>query len=385
MSIRRSMKLAIAAVLLAATGSADALAAPQDVCASLEANLAAVQRAASGNAGQLQQIDQSMARARQDLDRASAQARAAGCMGGFFLFAPRPDPRCGAMMATVNRLQAAYARLADARNRAGGDPYTLNRNRTALLQALGNNNCGPQYAAYGNGGGYQQQGGGGFFASLFGPSRFRSYDQYGTFDNGGAPAPQVGTYRTLCVRTCDGYYFPISFSTVPSRFATDQETCQSMCPGSDVALYIHRNPGQESEDMVSLTGQPYSSLATAFKYRQSYDAACTCHSAMQASLSPTAPNGDARRSLGLRPTPARSAAQAQSQRGPRDAGQPRRRLRAFRGEAGRGDGGRRRPDGKRRAVERSLGPDRRPVVLHRSVEAAQRTTVMRVAARVMPV
>jgi hypothetical protein len=281
------MKLAIAAVLLAATGAADALAAPQDVCASLEANLAAVQRAASGNAGQVQQIDQAMTRQRQDLDRATAQARAAGCMGGFFLFAPRPDPRCGAMMATVNRMQANYSRLADARNRAGGDPYTVNRNRTALLQALANNNCGPQYAAYGTR--PQQQGGGGFFASLFGPSRFRSYDQYGTFDNGGAPAPQVGTYRTLCVRTCDGYYFPISFSTVPSKFASDQQTCQSMCPGSDVALYIHRNPGQESEDMVSLTGQPYASLPTALKYRQSYDAACTCHPTMQASLSPAAP------------------------------------------------------------------------------------------------
>jgi hypothetical protein len=26
-----------------------------------------------------------------------------------------------------------------------------------------------------------------------------------------------GTYRTLCVRLCDGFYFPISFSTIPSN------------------------------------------------------------------------------------------------------------------------------------------------------------------------
>ena len=32
------------------------------------------------------------------------------------------------------------------------------------------------------------------------------------------------TYRTVCVRLCDGYYFPVSFSTLPSHFARDTET-----------------------------------------------------------------------------------------------------------------------------------------------------------------
>ena len=31
---------------------------------------------------------------------------------------------------------------------------------------------------------------------------------------GGDFGPQSGTYRTVCVRTCDGAYFPISFATV---------------------------------------------------------------------------------------------------------------------------------------------------------------------------
>ena len=39
--------------------------------------------------------------------------------------------------------------------------------------------------------------------------------------------PQSGTYRTVCVRTCDGFYFPISFATVPARFPDDEKTCKA--------------------------------------------------------------------------------------------------------------------------------------------------------------
>ena len=38
------------------------------------------------------------------------------------------------------------------------------------------------------------------------------------------------TYRTVCVRTCDGYYYPISFSTNASRFREDEMTCRDPAP-----------------------------------------------------------------------------------------------------------------------------------------------------------
>ncbi|PHP66588.1 hypothetical protein CSC94_12950 [Zhengella mangrovi] len=91
-----------------------------------------------------------------------------------------------------------------------------------------------------------------------------------------------GTYRTLCVRTCDGYYFPMSFSTTPEFFGRDEEACQSMCPGTEVRLFAHRTLGEESEDMVSLTGEPYTALPTAFAYRDpkfSTPQGCTCNAA----------------------------------------------------------------------------------------------------------
>lgn len=90
--------------------------------------------------------------------------------------------------------------------------------------------------------------------------------------------PQIrhgGTYRTVCVRLCDGFYFPISFSTTRERFAADQAACESRC-SSDAKLYVSRSPDGAPDDMVDLKGQPYSRLKTAFLYRTAYDASCKC-------------------------------------------------------------------------------------------------------------
>jgi hypothetical protein len=83
------------------------------------------------------------------------------------------------------------------------------------------------------------------------------------------------TYRTMCVRLCDGYYWPVSFATAMDHFARDAQTCTRSC-GTPVALYYYRNPGGEAEEMVSLGGQPYKNLGTAFLYRTVYDPGCKC-------------------------------------------------------------------------------------------------------------
>ena len=79
----------------------------------------------------------------------------------------------------------------------------------------------------------------------------------------------------MCVRLCDGYYFPISYATTREHFARDAKQCERSC-GSPARLYAYENPGQEPEQMEDLRGSPYASLKTAFQFRQSYDAACTC-------------------------------------------------------------------------------------------------------------
>ena len=77
----------------------------------------------------------------------------------------------------------------------------------------------------------------------------------------------VGQFRTICVRTCDGYYFPMSPDSSSADFDRDQKNCESACPGTDMQLYYQGAVGEESEAMVSAgTGAPYASLPTAYLY-----------------------------------------------------------------------------------------------------------------------
>jgi hypothetical protein len=87
------------------------------------------------------------------------------------------------------------------------------------------------------------------------------------------------TYRTVCVRLCDGYYFPVSFSTLPNHFQRDADMCQSKC-AAPAELYYHQNPGGAVEQMVSASSnQPYTSLKSAFRYRKEYVQGCSCKQA----------------------------------------------------------------------------------------------------------
>jgi hypothetical protein len=79
----------------------------------------------------------------------------------------------------------------------------------------------------------------------------------------------------MCVRLCDGYYWPISFATGRASFERDSKVCKQSCE-APAALYYYPNPGGELDDMVNLEGKPYKGLGTAFLYRATYDASCKC-------------------------------------------------------------------------------------------------------------
>lgn len=96
------------------------------------------------------------------------------------------------------------------------------------------------------------------------------------FDMPYEPWTAQQTRRTVCVRTCDGYYWPISFSTTDEHVAQDAIRCHEMCPGTNVALFSYLNPGQEVEDMISLAGTAYRSMPYAFRYRTEVDMNCSC-------------------------------------------------------------------------------------------------------------
>lgn len=89
------------------------------------------------------------------------------------------------------------------------------------------------------------------------------------------------TVRTVCVRKVDGYYWPVSYSTLVEYAPNDFNQCAEQCPGMDVDLYYYDNPGQEPAQMINLQGERYADLPTAFAYRTTYDPANSCKPQVQ--------------------------------------------------------------------------------------------------------
>lgn len=78
-----------------------------------------------------------------------------------------------------------------------------------------------------------------------------------------------------CVRTCDGYAFPIGPTGGSSTQAAHEVACTLACPGAQTALYS-APAGAMDIDSAIRAGRPYSALPTAFRYRQKLDSACAC-------------------------------------------------------------------------------------------------------------
>ncbi len=141
--------------------------------------------------------------------------------------------------------------------------------RRSVLVALAQNNCGPQYAN-------AVSGPGNFLSNLFGGN-----NNPANVAPPGDLGPQSGTFRTVCVRSCDGGYFPVSFATVPARFPDDEKTCKALCPAAEATLFTYRNPGEDMNQAVSVNGQPYSALPNAFRFRNEFNPSCSCKAAGQ--------------------------------------------------------------------------------------------------------
>ncbi|MGL4636428.1 MAG: DUF2865 domain-containing protein [Beijerinckiaceae bacterium] len=93
------------------------------------------------------------------------------------------------------------------------------------------------------------------------------------------PAPlrsdiATGGRIAYCVRTCDGFFFPLSTSTGSDK--GDEAACNNLCPASNTKLYIGQVGADIDDARARDNGRKYTSLAAAFSYRRSVDAACSC-------------------------------------------------------------------------------------------------------------
>jgi len=103
--------------------------------------------------------------------------------------------------------------------------------------------------------------------------------------------------RPVCVRLCDGYFFPVAPSSGPTGRADEEAACQALCPAASVALYFLPSRSDRIEDASDAGGAPYSALPAAFRYRSAPAAACGCRRAGEPGLAywrdPTLKTGDA--------------------------------------------------------------------------------------------
>jgi Protein of unknown function (DUF2865) len=253
---------AVALISAAAIGSALGQSAD---CQRLQQAIAA---AGHGGNGQGAQYEAAAQRQRGEIDRTVAYARSIGCENRKFLFfGSGPPPQCDSINAQVSRMQA---NLADLQSRAGGGD-----GGRAELVARYNAQCA--------GSASQQHG---ILDALFGNPRDQSPDvqtvPLAPDPNANPDQPIDGESKearagskAVCVRSCDGSFFPVSYSAGGSRLDELQDMCRALCPNADVSLYTY-SPSADIETAVSISGARYMDSPTALKYRKTLDSTCSC-------------------------------------------------------------------------------------------------------------
>ena len=290
-SIGRPGALALALGLLAAPGVSLAQSEQDIRCMQLQQEMAAA-RGGGANAGELANLDQQIAQQDRIYQGTQATMEDAGCYERMFIFGRslKRTPKCLNMNNRVEDARRQLARLQGQQKslqRGGG-----NRRRQAeLQQALQRNGCS----------GAPSGGGGGGLFDFFGGPREPEYQSpiYRSINPN-------GRYRSVCVRLCDGFYYPISYSTYGSQLAQDADKCQANC-AAPAELYVYRNPGQEIEQAISLSGSAYMDLPVALRYRKEYVNGCSCK---QTEYNPT--DIEASNKKAQAPAPAAAGAQAKA-------------------------------------------------------------------------
>jgi hypothetical protein len=210
--------------MLAFAGTAQA---QSPTCDRYRAELAALNR----GAGSARTYEAAAQRQREEFNRLFGYYRSIGCGSASFFF--RPPAECGPIAERLRVLQSNAAQLAA---RAVADPSANDARRRDLRAAIAQACDG---------------------------------------DVAGGTIRAKGGSRLVCVRECDGYFFPLD--SVPKSGASAEAMCRALCPSAEVVVFKAPKDGN-IEEAVSRDGRPYMKLANALKYQKSYDASCSCRS-----------------------------------------------------------------------------------------------------------
>ncbi len=260
---------AIATLVLSLFVAMGASAQASTVCDRLTARLSNLPKIVASNANAR---DYTTAISRQNLDlrKARNDRRRLGCSSGSIIIVGGPNAEaCDSIDTTIGQMENNLDTLKARRQHlvSGGDNDV---NRRRILAALDVNRCADDREDVINASASEPEihrnileglpKAGETFSMLRGSADVEDLDVPGI--TGG------GNLRTMCVRTCDGAFFPISSNATPADFQRDAAACERRCPGAETELYYHALATEETDQMVSAaTGQPYTHLPTAFAYR----------------------------------------------------------------------------------------------------------------------
>jgi hypothetical protein len=164
-----------------------------------------------------------------EIGRLEAYYRGLNCTEKFLFFDTRP-PQCGAVEQRIRALKATY----------GGAVFEDDGSRRRELQGLVASTC---------------------------PARETWAGAGETYAKGG---PQM-----VCVRACDGGFFPMR--NLPEGRGGADEMCQALCPGAEAQAYSMPYGDDALRHAASVKGsRAYTSLANAFKFRKEFVPNCAC-------------------------------------------------------------------------------------------------------------
>jgi hypothetical protein len=209
------------------------------------------------------------AKQKQEVQRMAVYGHQIGCdRQQFLFFGDAPPAKCAEINARLNQMRNTLAALdqqGDGRRQgllARYDSECRARPMTARLTRPPN-----------------------FFEQLFGltppdetdglregaPFFPDSEEQIGESQDGRARAGS----QAICVRSCDGGFFPVSYSARSANLDDLANQCRALCPNAETTLYT-KSPWKDVDTAVSLDGAPYSEHPNALKFQTSHDNACGC-------------------------------------------------------------------------------------------------------------
>lgn len=219
-----------------------------DICRSIEAELATSNRPVSAR------DRQSANRAAVEAQRIYAHMRAIGCdRPGLFFLAVAP-PECRSLRAQFAELQSQSQAV----------PVLSEARRQQLLSMFAANNCRTAARA-------PEPRSVPLTAGIFDTGIRRR----GELDSTDIDRPQVVTRmrgNPVCVRMCDGYFFPLGHRSA-TLFQDGDSLCQALCPAAEMRIFFQTG---EIESARNTDGELYAEMDNAFRYRKTFDASCTC-------------------------------------------------------------------------------------------------------------